>query len=128
MGNKKKPNLAGIQEFGAAAYVKDSAAGKLSARAKKGRFIGYDSESKGYRIYWPDKHSITIKRNMVFNQDDVLSTDETHVIPELGVMQLLVNSYVRTQGIERSTIQSGMPLDYISFFYQQIPDWIETDR
>ena len=34
MLNKKVPNLAGIQEFGAAAYVKDLKAGKLDARAK----------------------------------------------------------------------------------------------
>jgi hypothetical protein len=52
MANKKKPHLGGIQEFGAAAYVKDLSAGKLDARAKKGRFVGYDSESKGFRIYW----------------------------------------------------------------------------
>jgi GAG-pre-integrase domain len=61
MGHNKKPHLAGIQEFGAAAFVKDLAAGKLDARAKKGQFIGYDSESKGYRIYWPEKQSITIE-------------------------------------------------------------------
>ena len=51
MGNKRKPNLGGIQEFGAAAYIKDLMAGKLNARAKKGHFVGYDSESKGYRVY-----------------------------------------------------------------------------
>ena len=43
MKNKIKPNLSGIQEFGAAAYVKDLKAGKLDARAKLGHFIGYDS-------------------------------------------------------------------------------------
>ena len=30
--HKKKPNLAGIQEFGATAYVKDLKAGKLDTR------------------------------------------------------------------------------------------------
>jgi hypothetical protein len=55
IGYNKKPHLAGIQEFSATAYVKDLAASKLDARAKKGCFIGYDSESKGYRIYWPEK-------------------------------------------------------------------------
>ena len=55
MKHKKKPHLAGIQEFGTAAYVKDLKAGKLDARAQVGRFVGYDSESKGYRIYWPHK-------------------------------------------------------------------------
>ena len=57
----KKPFLGGIQEFGAAAYVKDLKAGKLDSRAQQGRFVGYDSESKGYRIYWPNKKSISVE-------------------------------------------------------------------
>ena len=36
MVHKRKPNLAGIQEFGAAAYVKDIMAGKLDTHAKIG--------------------------------------------------------------------------------------------
>jgi hypothetical protein len=59
MSNGKKPHLANIQEFSAAAYVKDLTAGKLDARAQKGRLVGYDSESKGYRIYWLAKRSVS---------------------------------------------------------------------
>ena len=55
MLDKSKPYLGGIQEFGAAAYVKDLKAGKLDTRAQQGHFVGYDSESKGFRIYWPTK-------------------------------------------------------------------------
>ena len=36
MQHKKKPHLAGIQEFGVTAYVKDLKAGKLDARTKVG--------------------------------------------------------------------------------------------
>jgi hypothetical protein len=39
-------------------------AGKLDARAKVGRFVGYDSESKGFRIYWPGKRTVTVERDM----------------------------------------------------------------
>ena len=77
----KKPHLAGIQEFGAAAYVKDLTAGKLDARAQVRHFVGYYFESKGYRIYWPHKRSITVERNVVFNENDVLTTDDVVVIP-----------------------------------------------
>ena len=66
MRNNRKQNLAGIQEFGAAAYIKDLKAGKLDARVKVGCFISYGSESKGYWIYWPGKMSITVERNVVF--------------------------------------------------------------
>jgi hypothetical protein len=80
MGHKKKPNLCGIQEFGAAAYVKDLNAKKLDAWAKKGHFVEYDSESKGYRIYWPEKRSIMVKCNVVFNQDDANASDKLAII------------------------------------------------
>ena len=80
MGNNKKPHLAGIQEFRAAAYVKDLTAGKLDAWATKGCFVGYDSESKGYWIYWPRKCSITVERNVIFNQDDTNTHDDTAII------------------------------------------------
>ena len=68
--NKRKPYLGGIQEFGVAVYVKDMNAGKLNTRAQIGRFVRYDAESKGYRIYWPRKQSITVERNVVFNEND----------------------------------------------------------
>jgi Reverse transcriptase (RNA-dependent DNA polymerase) len=69
------------QEFGAAAYVKDLKAGKLDAQAKVRWFVGYDSESKGYWIYWPNKRSVTVEWNVVFNEDDVLTTDDVTIIP-----------------------------------------------
>ena len=79
MQHKKKPHLAGIQEFGVAAYVKDLKAGKLDAHAKVGQFVGYDLESKGYWIYWPQKQSITVKCNVVFNESDVTANDNIHI-------------------------------------------------
>jgi hypothetical protein len=48
MAKGKTPHLAGIQEFGAAVYVKDLNARKLDPRVQKGHFVGYDSQSKGY--------------------------------------------------------------------------------
>ena len=70
MKNGKKPYLGGIQEFGVAAYVKDLKARKLDPRAKMGRFVDYNSESKGYQIYWPGKCSVTVKRNVVFDRSN----------------------------------------------------------
>ncbi|KAI0038317.1 copia protein, partial [Auriscalpium vulgare] len=49
----EKPNLAGIIPWGNKVWVKKLDATKLSPRAVEGRFIGYDEESKGCRIYWP---------------------------------------------------------------------------
>ena len=69
----RKPNLAGIQEFGVATYVKDLKAGKLDLRARKGRLVGYDTESKGYRIYWEGERKVSIERNVIFNPKDILT-------------------------------------------------------
>ena len=73
--HNKKPHLAGIQEFGAAAYVKDLKAGKLGVWAQVDQFVGYDSEFKGYRIYWPGKRSVTVEHDIVFNENDVWAAD-----------------------------------------------------
>ena len=75
MKNGKKPYLGGIQEFGVAAYVKDLKAGKLDPQAKMGKFVGYDSKSKGYRIYWPGKCSVTVERNVVFDGSNTKATE-----------------------------------------------------
>ena len=80
MLNKSKPYLGGIQEFGTAAYVKDLKAGKLDARAQQGCFVGYDSESKGYRIYWPTKRWVSVERNVVFNENNILEKENTTVM------------------------------------------------
>ena len=45
MQHKKKPHLAGIQEFGVAAYIKDLKAGKLDAHAKVGH-VTFDRKIK----------------------------------------------------------------------------------
>jgi len=78
--HKRKPHLAGIQEFGVAAYVKDLREGKLDSRAQVGRFVGYDAESKGYRIYWRAKQTVTVERNVTFNENDVLSENNDTII------------------------------------------------
>ena len=108
MGNKKKPNLAGIKEFRATAYIKDLTAGKLEAWAKKGCFVRYNSESKSYQIYWPKKQSITIERNVIFNQDDATTHDDMaiiygEVLSEGEKEKVIQNPQNNATNIEQST-------------------------
>ena len=49
MRHKKKPHLAGIQEFGTVVYIKDLKARKLDSHTKVGQFVSYDLESKVLR-------------------------------------------------------------------------------
>ena len=60
--------------------MKDLKAGKLDACVQQGRFVGYDSESKEYRIYWPTKRLVSVERNVVFNENDILEKENTTVM------------------------------------------------
>lgn len=71
---KIKPHLEGIHKFGAAAYVKDLKARKLDSHTQLGRFVGYNLEPKGFRIYWPSKRSVMVEQNVVFNDSDMTTT------------------------------------------------------
>ncbi|KIK95935.1 hypothetical protein PAXRUDRAFT_70711, partial [Paxillus rubicundulus Ve08.2h10] len=48
-----KPNLSDLHHFGCTVFVKIGDVGKLNVRAKAGKFVGYDTNSKGYHVYWP---------------------------------------------------------------------------
>ena len=61
-----KPDMGDIHLWGSRIWVRNLTAGKLDPRGREGRFIGYDAESKGYRIYWPDLRTIGVKHNLVF--------------------------------------------------------------
>ena len=63
------------------AYVKDLNAGKLDLKARVGRFVGYNSESKGYQIYWPKQKSISVERNVVLNANNITLEEENVPIP-----------------------------------------------
>jgi hypothetical protein len=73
MGTGNRPDLSLLQEFGATAWVKRLNTGKLDSRAEEGRFVGFDEESKGYRIYWPQKRRITVERDVYFNRTESLT-------------------------------------------------------
>jgi hypothetical protein len=65
--HRAKPNLAGLPEWGQSVWVHDTSGSKLDARAKEGRWVGFDSESThAHRIYWPGKNSVSVERDIKF--------------------------------------------------------------
>jgi hypothetical protein len=63
----KKPDLKGVREWGETVYVRIEGGTKLGGRVREGRWLGMDEESKGARIYWPDTKSVTVERNIYFD-------------------------------------------------------------
>jgi hypothetical protein len=51
---KQKPDLCNLVPFGMKAWVKLVHSGKPDPRAKFGYFVGYDTQSTGYHIYYPE--------------------------------------------------------------------------
>ena len=67
-----KPNLKRVLVFGAIVWIKVKDAGKLDPQAVEGFFVGYDEESKGYRLYFPKRRQIAVERDVYFNKDAVV--------------------------------------------------------
>ena len=71
--NRNKPNLADIQPWGCKVRVHDVEGSKLDARSKVGRWVVFDPNTKdGHHVYWPEKSSITVERNIRFNFDEIM--------------------------------------------------------
>ncbi|KDQ19184.1 hypothetical protein BOTBODRAFT_102950 [Botryobasidium botryosum FD-172 SS1] len=62
-----------LPEFGCPVWVKIEGRGKLDQRADEGRWVEFDKESKGHHVYWPQKHTVSIERNVVFNNTHLIS-------------------------------------------------------
>jgi len=52
-----KPDMSNVHEWGCKVWVKLLDVEKLEPRAKEGRFVGFDDESKAIRVYWPNPGS-----------------------------------------------------------------------
>ncbi|KZT63073.1 hypothetical protein DAEQUDRAFT_640400, partial [Daedalea quercina L-15889] len=60
----RPPVLTGLPVWGSRVWVHDTSTGKVGERAKPANWVGYDAQSKGHRVYWPDARRITVERNL----------------------------------------------------------------
>ena len=64
----KAPDLNSIRVFGCPAYVHDEThQGKLGPRSEKGRFIGYEKNSRSYVILLPNG-KVRVSHNVIFDE------------------------------------------------------------
>ena len=68
----KKPNLAGLREWGTKVWVHDASGMKLDSRSRIGQWIGFKKVSNTHQIFWPDNHSVTLEWNIKFDNNDLL--------------------------------------------------------
>ena len=63
-----KPDMSGVREWGDKVWVRVEAGNKLGGRVREGHWMGIDEQSKGVRVYWPDKRTVTVERNVYYDQ------------------------------------------------------------
>ena len=66
-----KPSIKHFRVFGSICYfhIQEQKCNKMDAKAKKGIFIDYDSQSKGHRILNLEDEKIVISQDVTFNED-----------------------------------------------------------
>ncbi|KIJ04663.1 hypothetical protein PAXINDRAFT_41474, partial [Paxillus involutus ATCC 200175] len=89
--NRLPSHLSQAHEFGCKVYVRIQDVGKLEARAEEAAFVGVDEESKGFRVYWPKRHRVSVERNVSFVPDTVVVADDVPVEGESKVVKDEVN-------------------------------------
>ena len=69
---RRKPNLNHLKVFGCMAYahIPDVKRTKLDKKAEKLRFVGYSTQSKGYRLLDEKTSNVVIRRDVIFNERD----------------------------------------------------------
>ncbi|KAM2718779.1 hypothetical protein EV1_030652 [Malus domestica] len=68
----RKPGISHLRVFGSIAHVHvpNERRAKLDDKSEKFTFIGYDSNSKGYKLYNPNNGKTVISRDVTFNEEE----------------------------------------------------------
>ena len=62
----RAPDISRLRRWGATVWVHVGDGDKLAARAREGRWLGFDTESRAHRIYFPSSRSVAVERNVYF--------------------------------------------------------------
>ncbi|GJW27412.1 retrovirus-related pol polyprotein from transposon TNT 1-94 [Tanacetum coccineum] len=67
-----KPTVSHLRIFGSIAYVhvQSQRRSKLDVRSKKHVFVGYDKQSKGYKLYNPVTRKVVVSRDVEFEEEE----------------------------------------------------------
>ncbi|PWA61635.1 hypothetical protein CTI12_AA371330 [Artemisia annua] len=70
--NGMKPTVSHLRVFGSIAYVHvpSQRRSKLDDRSEKYVFVGYDKQSKGYKLYNPITRKVVVSRDVEFHEEE----------------------------------------------------------
>ncbi|KAG6393079.1 hypothetical protein SASPL_147309 [Salvia splendens] len=102
----RKPGIAHLRVLGSKAYahVPDQTRSKLDDKSKPFIFIGYDSNTEGYKLYDPTSQKTMISRDVEFDEEGVWdfgSDNDTTSIPPFGDPR--IDEQIRKEQQEQTT-------------------------
>ena len=59
-----KPDLRFVPVWGSKVIVHSDSGSKLDSRGLSGRWVGFSMMSKGHKIYWPTRRTVSVERNV----------------------------------------------------------------
>ncbi len=101
----EKPNLRDLHKFGCKVWVHDADGSKLDGRARVGHWLGFDGDSSGHRIYWPDNRSIAVERSVKF--DNSVEVQLPHTVLNEG--EKGKESIQQTSGVQNAQNTPSTP-------------------
>lgn len=80
--NGTKPSVSHLKVFGCVCYVHipDKKRKKWDDKSKKGIFVGYSSQTKGYRVYLLEENRVDISRDVIFEENSKWDWNKKEVI------------------------------------------------
>lgn len=111
----KKPDVSFLRIYGSRVHVwvENRDRNKLEPKAKLGLFVGYDSQTKGYRIWIPSDHKLVVTRNVRFDESSVFekTTVLNHESPSvcLPTVPLAAENILMPSPIRQSILEPQQP-------------------
>jgi hypothetical protein len=123
----KLPNLNYLRIFGCTAYVHDEThQGKLGPRSEKGRFIGYEKNSRSYVILLPNG-KVKVSHNVIFDESFNSATTIPHTEGDDNDGVIIVEDQVDDEGVDlilpvTQTVETAQNIPNIMDPVQNVPN------
>ena len=99
----KKPDLRGLRIWGERIWVRlEDPGDKLEGRVKEAQWLGLDEQSKGVRVYWPDKQTVTVERNVYYEPSTARNEGENDAPVPIPTVETRTVSKLRGPPAEKA--------------------------
>ena len=101
----RKPDVSGMKVFGARAYVHVPKHGrfKLDSRTKAGTFLGYEPNSKAYRVPLDDDDKMVVSRDVTFDESPAQTNEGTEILDLSNILEELSMASEESFAFEEDT-------------------------